>query len=262
MRNKLQSNIFYIAKKVDEICREHKINYYIIGGTALGAFRHKGFIPWDDDFDIALFPSDYEKLISILIKELDPSIFYIERERTISWPFPYSKVKLNGSKFIEKNHIKGSHQGIYIDIFRLTFTKRKFLSRILDFVMAKIILTKALKIRGYTNASPLKKILIFIFSIITPDYFDDYFFKTIKNRKFNKDYVISFLFSNSKFKNSFFDTSVFGQPISLSFENYNFLAPSKIQEYLLTYFGHGYNSIPKLNDRTNHNPLLVRTKKL
>ena len=59
----LQLKILDMVKEIDAICKKHKINYYLAYGSVLGAIRHKGFIPWDDDFDIMLKYDDYKKFI-------------------------------------------------------------------------------------------------------------------------------------------------------------------------------------------------------
>ena len=65
----LQSVILMIAKDVDKLCRKNNIKYFLLGGSAIGAIRHKGFIPWDDDLDIVMDDENYEKFINICKKE-------------------------------------------------------------------------------------------------------------------------------------------------------------------------------------------------
>lgn len=64
--------------EIDRICRKHKINYTIIGGTLLGAVRHGGFIPWDDDADVAMLRPEYERFCKVCEKELDNTRFYFQ----------------------------------------------------------------------------------------------------------------------------------------------------------------------------------------
>ncbi len=257
--NNLQSNIFYIAKKVDEICKRNNIKYFLIGGSALGAFRHMGFIPWDDDFDIALYPEDYEKLIQLLKIELDLNVFFLESERTKKWPFPYTKVKLNKTLFVENDYISKSHPGIFIDIFRLTFSKKDIFNRLLDFLIGKIITVKALKVRGYKKAVILKKLLINLTNFLFPNFFVDLLFSRLIENQKREDTVVSFLFGNSKFSKSFFEISVLSNPIYYKFENYSFLASPKIENYLLNYFGKKYMILPHKNKQKGHDPIIVRT---
>jgi lipopolysaccharide cholinephosphotransferase len=255
--NKVQKNIFFIAQKIDKICRNHNIKYFLIGGSALGAYRHKGFIPWDDDFDIALLPNDYEKLISILDKELDRDVFFLEKERTNSWPLPYSKVKLNNTLFIENDYINKTHPGIFVDILRFTYTKNNLFDKILDYLMAKIISINGLSKRGYKNINFFKKIPIFLTKSI-PKIIIDKFFKILTKRE-KSNGLVSFLFSNSRYNNCFFLDSLFNKTVNIEFENKLFLASPNIQNYLSIYFGKSYMKIPSLNNQKTHNPLITRT---
>ena len=77
----VQVKILETMKYIDKICRENDITYYIMGGTALGAVRHGGFIPWDDDLDIFMTPSEYEKFKVAFEKE-NSDKFVIQEWRT------------------------------------------------------------------------------------------------------------------------------------------------------------------------------------
>lgn len=117
--NKLQSMILLIAKEVKRICEKHNIPYYIYSGTQIGAVRHKGFIPWDDDFDIVMKRKDFEKFIQVCSVELDKDQFFLQTEDTEkNYCFAFAKIRLNGTKIIEdfsKN--VPIHDGIFVDIF-------------------------------------------------------------------------------------------------------------------------------------------------
>lgn len=77
-KRKLQLRILDIVKDVDKICRENDIDYYILYGSALGAIRHQGFIPWDDDFDIGMTFDNYVKFLEICEKKLDKNKYYVQ----------------------------------------------------------------------------------------------------------------------------------------------------------------------------------------
>lgn len=116
---KIQKLELMILKDVIEVCEKLNLDYFVCGGTALGAVRHNGFIPWDDDIDISLMREDYE----IFLKEapaLLPEKYHLQtpyNENEIC-PYIYSKVRLNDTKFVEyRNRNVKMNQGIYIDIF-------------------------------------------------------------------------------------------------------------------------------------------------
>lgn len=121
MDNKLEKvhNIqLEMALEVKRICQKHNIKYSIIAGTLLGAVRHKGFIPWDDDLDIGMLRVEYDRFIDICKHELKNEYFLQTWETDPGFALPIAKLRKNGTKFIEKNSADASlHNGIYIDIF-------------------------------------------------------------------------------------------------------------------------------------------------
>lgn len=104
----------------DRICRKHEINYALYGGTLLGAIRHGGFIPWDDDVDVVVMRSDYDRLIEICRTELRPQYFWQSHRTENGWYRLYSKIRVNNTVFRELAHNQHDiHHGVYIDIFPL-----------------------------------------------------------------------------------------------------------------------------------------------
>ena len=112
----IESSILY---DIDRFCKANGIEYFIIGGTALGAVRHGGFIPWDDDIDIGMKRSDHNKFLSLKPNAIGDSYVIASRETEKNCPFPYPKVRMLGTEFIEYCNygIKNISNGVYIDVF-------------------------------------------------------------------------------------------------------------------------------------------------
>jgi lipopolysaccharide cholinephosphotransferase len=104
--------------EVDRICKKHRIRYNMVGGTMLGAVRHKGYIPWDDDADIGFLREEYEKFRGICKTELDPEKYYIQDFRdTEGYRWGYGKLRRKGTEFIRLNQeFMPYEQGISIDL--------------------------------------------------------------------------------------------------------------------------------------------------
>ncbi len=116
---KLQLEQLEIMKEVDKICRKNKIPYYITGGTMLGAIRHKGFIPWDDDIDVSMLRKDYEKFCEVCENDLDKTRFFLQTWDTDKYyPYQYGRVRRNDTLYIRPGHENSKHHnGINIDLF-------------------------------------------------------------------------------------------------------------------------------------------------
>lgn len=107
-----------ILARIKEICARHDLKWYAGGGTLLGAVRHGGFIPWDDDIDIDMPREDYEKFLKCAAVELEPPYFLQSHQTERSFPFDMAKVRnSNTTGFIENEKLNGWNLGIFVDIF-------------------------------------------------------------------------------------------------------------------------------------------------
>ena len=120
---RLQLTELELLIEFDRICRKNNIRYTMIGGTLLGAVRHKGFIPWDDDADVALLRSDYDTFVWACEQELDSKRFYFQdRFQTEGYRWGYGKLRRRNTSFIRPNTEDLPYeQGVYIDIMPVDY---------------------------------------------------------------------------------------------------------------------------------------------
>ena len=111
----VELNIFRVLEKIFE---KYNLRYYAIGGTCLGAVRHQGFIPWDDDIDIVMPGEDYEKFKSILSKELPSTLSSLEYRNNKRCSFLFLKIFDNRTTFVEEENLRFPeiYSGIFVDI--------------------------------------------------------------------------------------------------------------------------------------------------
>lgn len=143
-----------ILKDFIKICDENNLKYYVYGGTLLGAIRHGGFIPWDDDIDIIMFRNDYEQFKKIFLSSNNEKYDLLTHETYDDYFFLFSKLSLKNTRFEEwwVNQVS-FHVGINIDIFVLDYVSDNNLkcffqtkvSRIVD----KLLAVSSIKLKGY-----------------------------------------------------------------------------------------------------------------
>ena len=247
---KLQNIILNIMKYIDELCEKHQIEYYIIGGTALGAVRHGGFIPWDDDLDIAMTRDNYERFLTICEKEINKDDFFFQVGRR-DWPLYFSKLRLKGTLFEEVgagDEIAKDNRGIFVDIFPLDMASNYKFGRIWQYVCSKLLIARAVSTRHYQTSSIIKKMVMMLSFPLKFGTIEHFFFKQVTKYNGRDTKYIGDFFEISKFKDASYPYRIWGNPINVRFENAYLSAPENLQNYLEFYFG-DYNKLPSPEKR-------------
>ena len=241
----LHSKILEIVKYFDDFCRENGVVYYLMGGSALGAIRHGGFIPWDDDFDVFMDYENYTRFLDIIDKKLDKNRFYFQREDTQEWSLYFSKLRMNGTTFIEKHLIdKQMHHGIYIDIMCLNNASSIKPLRYMQYLSAKILSAIALLKHGYTTNSKSKKIVLLIARYIDIDIFKKILLKIVRYFNTKDTKLVGHFFGRAKFDKTSFPREYLSEPRYVSFEDLTLPVPAKVEKYLMIRYTKDYMQLP------------------
>lgn len=265
---KLQKLELMILEEVATICDKHGIDYYIYTGTLLGAKRHKGFIPWDDDIDIAVFRKDYEKLLNILDEELDSKFYLISPNKQNECFFPFSKVCLKGTKFEDWWAKQVSFdEGIYIDIFPLDNVPENEFKRLIYYykchIMNHIMMNSTVHV--YTGSNFRDKCHQAVYYLlnkmpISRTYWKKLYHNILTKYENSETNCITCYFTQIATptfgKKGFFLKTEFQPPKKIKFENIEFLAPSDVDSVLTKFYG-DYMKLPPEKDRINHAPEVI-----
>ncbi len=257
---KLQLEELEILKSFDKICRKHNLRYYIVGGTLIGAVRHKGFIPWDDDIDVSMPRKDFNKFLKIAKEELPSDLFLQNQKTEKKCYFFYAKLRKNGTYFPEEKFEHTSmHKGIFIDIFPLDYVPSskvlqkllfKAMSMLTGFICSKEKTTEFL----YKNMSLPFIVGMRIIQCILPKFFLMWMrnlLSKVANLLSNKKQVAS-LSGFHGYPQEVAPTEFWGEGTDILFEGFTAKAPSKYHE-LLTHMFADYMTLPPEEERVNHN---------
>lgn len=246
----VQMKILDIMKYIDNVCRKNGITYYIMGGTALGAIRHGGFIPWDDDLDIFMTPAEYEKFKIAMEKEAHPD-FMIQEWRTTPNYLEYAKVRMNGTTFIEENFKdrKDMHHGIYVDIMMLhKVPNSKFIQRLV-YLESKFVTLYALSQRNWKPKTNLQAWVLKSLSILPCKWMARMCYQHIyQYENLTMDFKYCYWITPAKFRSGLFDAKFFAEPIDIPFENTFLLGSAYIKEYLAYRYG-DYMKLPSVEQQ-------------
>ena len=131
--NDIQQILLGFLLEVDRICKKHNIKYFLGGGSLLGAVRHKGFIPWDDDADVMMLRKDYDRFLSVLPSELPNYLFAQTQENEKDSHFPFTKLRINNTLLSTEftSRFPNIHNGIFLDVLAQDYTSNNaFLRKI------------------------------------------------------------------------------------------------------------------------------------
>ena len=246
-----------ILKEIDRVCKKNNIEYFLDSGSVLGAVRHKGFIPWDDDIDIGMTRENYEKFLKVASKELKSDYFLQNIQTEKECPQLYTKVKKNNTLYMSwacRNlHI---HQGIYVDIVPYDFSlgNEEEINKIKR--LNKIFTYKAIPDRfklpdntlRYFSGFFLRKLLHYLLIPIPKNLIIKKITKLIiESNKNNTKYLICYFWGNSHL---FLKEDLV--PVSyLEFEGKKFPVPYNYDKYLKITYG-DYMKLPPINEGEGH----------
>ena len=242
-----QRALLTLLQAFADVCEQYNISYMLYAGTMLGAVRHQGFIPWDDDIDVILPREDYERFLSIAPQILDANQFYVQKEYSPHWPMFFSKLRLQHTacmeKFVPKDPLL--HQGIYMDIFPCDQLSDSGLKRKLQFLASKIVIARGLQQRGYATNSILKKAAMKLSMLCPCKMLHKYVIhRSVQQTK----YVHTFFAAASRYQKNVFPRSWFEKTIPMRFEGREYPVSSYYDEMLTVLYG-DYRKIPSPEER-------------
>lgn len=256
-KKELHSKMLDMIKDIDILCKKHDIEYYLIYGSALGAVRHKGFIPWDDDFDIGMTDDNYFKFLKVCEKELDKNKYYIQTpEKEKNYYLSFAKIRDITTTLIEKSNsdIEITY-GVFIDVFPLVGVPENKLKRMLLKINRAFMLSANINVINNKFLKLIFDIILKIFgrkNILT--YCTKNCFK-YKCKDYNKWVSIC---DGDGFDINEVDSNVMGSPKYVKFEDTMLPIPNNEDEYLKKIYN-DYMRIPTEEEikKKEHTPYLV-----
>lgn len=241
--------------EVDRICKKHNIKYCIIAGTLLGAVRHKGYIPWDDDADVAMLRTEYEKFCKVCESELDRERFFLQTHtNTEEYRWGYGKIRRVGTEFVRKGQEHMNYAtGVFIDIFPLdNVPDRLYIRKLHD--LACTIVRKMLwsKVGAKSDKNILMRLIYSCITIIPRDfifYMYEVLMKLSNKKKTKMVRILTFPTPNNGFYGYY--SKWYEELEDIQFEGHYFPGVKDYDEYLTFKFG-DYRKFPPVEQRQGH----------
>lgn len=261
--------VLEILLRIDEICKNNGLRYMISYGTLLGAVRHQGFIPWDDDIDIGLTRDEYEKLIKILHHSNNEYVLQNESNEK-NYFVMFSKLRKNGTTFIDED-TKGlfDNNGIFIDLF--PFDKVKDIDSVGFRVRYRIIklishtLRMKYSVANHRNKTFREKIDIILSSV---------FIRIVKKERLMVIQKKLMIWDNNtsdektkyymvymgpyKLKNSYIKSKWINNYGKCCFEGKEYQCLGDMNSYLTQSYGSNYMELPPVEKRETHRPIVLK----
>ncbi|WP_276353551.1 LicD family protein [Cohnella caldifontis] len=241
----VQNKILEIMLFIDEVCREHGIVYYIMGGTALGSVRHGGFIPWDDDLDIFMTPSNYRKFREIF-NRLQNDKYVLQEWKIVDEYLEYAKVRMNGTTFIEEVYKDRTdmHHGIYVDIMILHKCPNNRAIQKLTYYASKYVTLVALSQRNWQPKTSMQRFMLNVVKLLPNRWLSTHCYKLIyKYEGLEEGFVYNYFITKARFTQGIFSPDLFADPVEAVFEHTVLMGPSNMKKYLELRYG-DYMKLP------------------
>lgn len=251
---RLQMVILSIAKEIMQLCEANGITYSMNGGTLLGAVRHKGFIPWDDDLDLCMDRENYERFMKICRTQLDSQKYFIQTMDTEEYyGFSFAKIQLLGTEIIEdfSNNVP-IHHGIFVDIFPLDRLPDGVIQRKIFLLVNHLYKNMQWVKCGYGTNSQKKKISYHLVSLLSAFYSNEglkkkrYRYITKYRNVQTRDLFIS------DYPEEIMPEQWMKDLIEYPFEDIMMYGIREANQYLINGYGTDYYELPPVEKRVQH----------
>ena len=250
----LQDKILEVMVYIDKFCNENDIDYCLMAGSALGARRHSGFIPWDDDIDIYMTAQDYDKFRNKFKSHGDTENYYLQEWGAVDKNghhfITMAKVRMNGTLIEEKTFMNWNiHKGIFVDIFILHSSPDDHALQKKQYIWAEAVVLKGLTVRGYVPKNFKDRLMLAIGRMLPCNWIKYHgLYNNYKYKDVDTNYVSGFVdtrdFSRAVFpRNAIFPTKY------VKFEDVMLKVPNDNDLYLKIQFGDDYLSLPHVEKR-------------
>ena len=260
---KLQSIILYIAKEIKRVCDKNAIDYTMIGGTLIGAVRHKGVIPWDDDMDFVMTRHNYERFLEACEVDLQEQFEVVNWRSNSNYGNGFTKIMLKGTEAIEegKENVQYPHC-IFVDVFPFDNIPDSRLKQLYQkwktYFCIRMIQQKEGSTRKYNSTK--KKMAYSILKCLSHGFSADFLIRVCekemsryKNCQTNQMTSMTGYYGYEKEK---IEKGLFQEYIELPFEDTTFKAIKEYVRYLSQVFGN-YMELPPVEKRRSHGLVYV-----
>lgn len=262
---RLQMMELEILEAIDSVCREHGITYFLDSGTVLGARRHGGFIPWDDDIDLGMPREDYERFLEVAPAALGERFCVTCSRMNPRQAALFAKVMLTGTRFVtDETEEAGFDQGVFVDIFPYDAVcaesnaakrqrKRCMMWQSISYLYhSKHIVVPHKGAMGTIETIACRVAHYAVRALFSPERINRGFDKVAMIAK--DDSKADMLMVSSYAATEPFPKSMLLPPSVICFEGKEFFAPADVEGYLRTQYGQTWNQLQPEDQRRNHAP--------
>ena len=254
--SKVHREILTVADEVIRICELHHLTYYMVGGTLLGAVRHGGFIPWDDDFDIAMPRKDFRSFLKLAKTELRAPFALSWISEYPNYWHMFAKVENTGTAFYQGvQYQQDKYPGIFVDIFPLdTAVSYRKTVELRKKLLRTVIDMKGMKL-SVIPVKPSRRFILHCFSSRALHRIGE-LLMTLANW-LPGDWYVNYS-SQYSAKRQTIQKKLYGEGRLIPFEDRMLCAPDDANAVLTSIFGPDYMQLPPPEKRRSHYPKYVK----